>query len=370
MIKILFFIDTTLASGGAEKVLRELVNNMDQSKFDITVHTLWKEDAEKYLAPGIRYRYIFDRKTTWNATRFRIESALGLTYRMHLSDDYDIEVAYLEYGPTKVLASSANKKARKVAWIHCNLLKEIQNLDGFVKRAEKWYRKYDKVVCVSQMIHDGYRKLFGDQPESVKLYNTVDDTAIRRKAADPLPAEIDKRKLTVATIGRLYPVKGYDRLMEAHLRLIREGLKHDLWILGEGSDRPKMEKYILEHHLEGSVHLLGFHSNPYPFMREADVIVCSSYSEGFSTMVTEALILGRPVVTTPCSGMRELLGDSEYGIITEDSTEGIYEGLKMMLDNPALRARYARAAAVRGKEFSKEKLVAETEAFFLDLLNE
>ena len=368
MIKILFFIDTTLTSGGAEKVLRELVNNMDQSQFEITVHTLWKEDAEKYLAPGIRYRYIFDRKTTWNARRFQIESALGLTYGLHLADDYDIEVAYLEYGPTKVLAGSRNKKAKKVAWIHCNLLKEIRDLDGFVKKAEKWYSKYDRVVCVSQMIQDGYRKLFGDQPESVKLYNTVDDTAIRRKAADPLPAGIDKRKLTVATIGRLYPVKGYDRLVEAHLRLIREGLEHDLWILGEGSDRPKMEKYISEHHLEDSVHLLGFHSNPYPFMREADVIVCSSYSEGFSTVVTEALILGKPVVTTPCSGMEELLGDSEYGIITEDSAEGIYEGLKKMLEDPALRDHYAEAAAVRGKAFSKEKLVGETEAFFRDLL--
>lgn len=370
MIKILFFIDTTLASGGAEKVLRELVNNMDQSRFDITVHTLWKEDAEKYLAPGIRYRYMFDRKSPWNARRFRIESALGLTHRMHLADDYDIEVAYLEYGPTKVLAGSANKKAKKVAWIHCNLLKEIRDLDGFVKKAEKWYRKYDRVVCVSQAIHDGYRKLFGDRTESVKLYNTVDDTAIREKANAQLPAEVEKRKLTVATIGRLYPVKGYDRLLEAHLRLIRDGVDHDLWILGEGPDRPKMEAYIADHGLENSVHLLGFHGNPYPFMREADVIVCSSYSEGFSTMVTESMILGRPVVTTPCSGMDELLGDNEFGLITADSTEGIYEGLKKMLDGPELRKHYAEAAAIRGQAFSKEKLVGETEAFFRDLLNE
>ena len=368
MIKILFFIDTTLASGGAEKVLRELVNNMDQSQFEITVHTLWKEDAEKYLAPGIRYRYIFDRKTTWNARRFQIESALGLTYGLHLADDYDIEVAYLEYGPTKVLAGSSNKKAKKVAWIHCNLLKEIRDLDGFVKKTEKWYSKYDQVVCVSQTIQDGYRKLFADQPESVKLYNTVDDTAIRRKAAAQLPAEHSKRKLTVATIGRLYPVKGYDRLMEAHLRLIRDGVDHDLWILGEGPERPAMERYIADHGLENSVHLLGFHSNPYPFMREADVIVCSSYSEGFSTMVTEALILGKPVVTTPCSGMDELLGDSEFGLITADSTEGIYEGLKKMLDDPALRKHYADAAAVRGEAFSKEKLVGQTEQFFRSLL--
>ena len=95
MIKILFFIDTTLASGGAEKVLRELVNNMDQSKFDITVCTLWKEEAEKYLAPGVRYRYLFAKRSKLNKYLFRLESALGLTYRLHMAGDYDIEVAYL-----------------------------------------------------------------------------------------------------------------------------------------------------------------------------------------------------------------------------------------------------------------------------------
>ena len=151
MIKILFFIDTTLASGGAEKVLRELVNNMDQSRFDITVHTLWKEDAEKYLAPGIRYRYMFDRKTPWNARRFRIESALGLTHRMHLADDYDIEVAYLEYGPTKVLAGSANKKAKKVAVRKHQKKKMVdellgnQNVPHYGQRAAKNHKKKELI---------------------------------------------------------------------------------------------------------------------------------------------------------------------------------------------------------------------------------
>ena len=129
-----------------------------------------------------------------------------------------------------------------------------------------------------------------------------------------------------------------------------------------------MEKYIIDNGLESSVHLLGFYSNPYPFMREADVIVCSSYSEGFSTMVTEALILGKPVVTTPCSGMDELLGDSEFGLITEDSVESIYQGMKRMMEDAELRTHYAEKAAIRGKDFSKEKLVKQTEQFFEELL--
>ena len=70
----------------------------------------------------------------------------------------------------------------------------------------------------------------------------------------------------------------------------------------------------------------------------------------------------------PIPGMRELLGDSEYGLITEDSVEGLYRGMKQMLENPGLREEYARKAALRGKAFSKEKLVKQTEQFFEELL--
>ena len=62
MIKILFFIEN-LSGGGAEKVLCNLVNAMDQSKFDITVQTLWKADAEKHLKSGIRYRYCYAKRS-------------------------------------------------------------------------------------------------------------------------------------------------------------------------------------------------------------------------------------------------------------------------------------------------------------------
>ena len=75
----------------------------------------------------------------------------------------------------------------------------------------------------------------------------------------------------------------------------------------------------------------GFRDNPYCLMGTADLLVCSSVFEGFSTFITEGLILGKPIVTTDVSGMRELLGDSEYGLITANDDEAFYEGVKRML---------------------------------------
>ena len=111
-VKILFFIEE-LSGGGAEKVLCNLVNHMDQSKFDITVQTLWKADAKQFLHPGIHYRYCYARKNRLNEYCSRLAAAAGLTYPLHIKDSYDLEIAYLEFGSTKVLSRSSNKKAKK-----------------------------------------------------------------------------------------------------------------------------------------------------------------------------------------------------------------------------------------------------------------
>ena len=366
MIKLLFYIET-LSAGGAEKVLRNLVNAMDQSQFDITVQTTWREAHEQYLVPGIHYRYCFAKKNVLTNLLYRAEAALGLLYPLHIRGAYDIEAAYLECAPTKIMAGSTNRKAKKLAWVHCDLQKAMADPAGFAAKTRGWYEKYDKIVCVSENVRTSFEELFGTDMETVTVYNTVDHEEIQKKAMAVQP---EKRKFTVAIVGRLTPQKKIMRLLQAHNRLMQEGFDYDLWIIGEGEERQMLQTFIAEHHLEDSAKLLGFHENPYPFLQAADLLVCSSVYEGFSTFITEGLILGRPIVTTDCSGMRELLGDSEYGLITENDDEAFYEGMKRMLSDDALRAHYTVQAERRGRDFRRERLVLETEAYFEKLLLE
>ena len=108
MIKLLFFINTTLSSGGAEKVLRTLVNNMDQSRFDITVITSWPEDGGKYLAPGIHYRSLYPARNQFWRLVSRLEAGLGLTYRMRMAGEYDIEIGMVSpHAPIVYFATDA-----------------------------------------------------------------------------------------------------------------------------------------------------------------------------------------------------------------------------------------------------------------------
>lgn len=365
MIKILFFIET-LKEGGAEKVLCNLVNNMDQTKYAVTVQTVWPCDASRYLVSGIRYKSMYSSNSKANQLRYRAEAEAGLAYRLHIKDDYDIECAYLEMGPTKVMAASTNKKAKKLAWVHCDLKKKMGDTQAFVKKTADWYHRFDKVICVSEDVRKSFVGLFGNGPEPVVLYNTINDQEILEKSA--LPCPVQKRKLTALAIGRLTEQKGFDRLLEAHHRLQQNGLNYDLWILGEGPDQEAMEEMINAYGMQDSVKLLGFSDNPYTFLRECDLYVCSSRYEGMSTTVIESLILGKPIVTTDCTGMRELLGDSEYGLIVGNDAAALCSGMRKMLQDAQLLRHYAEKASERGAAFSAATLTNQTETFFEAIL--
>lgn len=369
MLKVLFFIET-LGCGGAEKVLTDLVNHLDRTKFDITVQTLWPAEDRTVLADGIRYRSVYRKNSRLNQLRMRFESAAGLTYPLHIKDDYDLEIAYLEMGTTKIMASSTNKKAKKLAWVHCDLLKAVDDPGKFAKKAAGWYKKFDRIVCVSEGIKKSFDKLFRGRFPSVVHNNAIDDRAVLEKARCEAPDLEPCDEPVVMAVGRLSVPKNYYRLLKAHESILKDGVSHQLWIIGEGPERMGLESYISEHGLRDTVHMPGFRENPYAYMSLADIIACSSSYEGFSTAITEAVILGKPVVTTECYGMREILGDSEFGLITDNDDEAFRAGLERMLEDRELRREYGRKAAVRGKDFSVNELTKKTEQFLLSIAEE
>ena len=103
------------------------------------------------------------------------------------------------------------------------------------------------------------------------------------------------------------------------------------------------------------------------YVARCDWFICPSFEEGFSTAATEALVVGTPVVTTLCSGMKEMLGENnEYGIIVENSSEGVYEGLKEVVSKPELLESYTKQAQIRGEKFSMQDTVDAVEDMLLE----
>lgn len=365
MIKILFFIET-LSGGGAEKVLQNLVNNMDNEKFDITVQTVWKENPEKYLNKNIRYKYIYPYYSKLNNYRYRLSVLLKIIYPLHIKDNYDIEVAYLECGATKVISTSTNKNAKKIAWIHCDLSKKMSNVDESKVKSIAWYKKFDKIVCVSRDVEKSFKSIYGNDFDTEVIYNVIDDYSIREKAKESIDDfSFDKKIPTIVSVGRLSKEKRFDRLIEAHKILLDEGFYHHLLIIGEGDEREHLEKLIKESGVQKTATLAGFKSNPYPYIKNANFLACSSDYEGFSSFIAEGLILGKAIVTTNCNGMKELLGCSQYGIITECNEEALSEGLKRLLADNSLKDEYERNSMERGRNFSVKFSVKQAEKLFI-----
>ena len=371
MISVLFFIPT-LDRGGAENVLVNLVNNIDQSRFRITVQTLFDNDSQKErLKPGIEYRSFLYKQFHGNS-RLQALIPAKLLYRMIIGKRYDIVVSYLE-GPTAhILGGCPYENTKKVAWFHSALDSDRRLAAGFVSKEEavRAYQQYDSVVYVAETVKEKIEELAGLAfPNPSVLYNTLNVEDIREKALEESAKSVfDTNEFNIISVGKLAPVKGYDRLARVHRKLREEGYPCHVYLLGDGEERKELESYLAEQKLKDSFTLLGFLDNPYRYLSKADLFVCSSRREGFSTAATEALILGIPVCTTEVSGMREMLGDSEFGLITENSEDALYQGIKRLLDDPALLQYYRAKARERGEYFNTQNTVKAVEAMLMNLL--
>lgn len=362
--KLLFFIPN-LKHGGAEKVLVNLVNNLNPEKYDITVQTIFDVGVHRSaLKSYICYKSVFKREFRGNNRLFQLFPPEFL-WKVMVKDTYDIAISYLE-GPTNRIVSGCNMPGTKtVAWLHTGMETQEVFSVGFrnSNEAARCYLKYDRVIAVSRRVKECFCTHL-DKPRRVEvLYNTNETEQIREMANSP--CEDDRFAydgLRVCTTGKLIPVKGFDRLLNAHKRLLDEGFRHHLYILGIGEEQKALEQQMKRLGIADSVTLLGFQKNPYQYVSRCDLYVCSSRREGFSTAVTEALILGTPVVSTDCSGAKELLGEhDEYGLVVENSEEGVYQGMKKMLSDPALLAHYRNKAKERGSFFSRTETVRAVE---------
>lgn len=362
--KLLFFIPN-LKHGGAEKVLVNLVNNLDREKYDITLQTLFDVGVNKEsLKPHIRYQSVFSREFRGNNRLLQLFPAKWLWKRM-VKEHYDVAVSYLEGPTSRILSGCTDPGTKRMAWLHIELNTPKLAALGFrnVKEARKAYQSFDEVVAVSKNVRDCFLENLGIRRDIRILYNTNETEQIQSLAELPMnDGRFQKDQLCVCSVAKLMKTKGFDRLVSVHKRLLEEGYPHKVYILGVGEERRELDRQIAQLGVEDSFILLGFKKNPYRYVKNSDLYVCSSRREGFSTAVTEALILGTPVVSTDCSGAKELLGEQdEYGLVVENSEEGVYQGMKKMLSDPALLAYYKEKAKERGSCFSRTETVRAVE---------
>lgn len=370
-IKVLFVIHD-LSVGGAEKVLVNLVNNMDYSKFDIMVLALFDEGVNRqFLNENITYRYAFKNAIRGNSWYMKLLSSERL-YRWLVPEEYDIVVSYLEGPSARIVAGCPKKKEKIVSWIHCTYHSEKEVAKSFrsVKEAQKCYEKSDNMVFVSEEVKQAFLRHCPVSCETAVLYNTNETDKIIAKAAEKIDQGLFKEnRFYWCGVGKIVPNKGFDRMLRIQKRFVEEGYAVQLFIIGTGWQQEELERWCQENNISESVSFLGYQTNPYKYVSNCDLFVCASHAEGFSTAATEALIVGTPVCTVKVSGMKEMLGENnEFGVIVENDDEELYQGIKNLINNPMLLKHYKRMSLQRGKDFSTVETVNAVQNMLIQLM--
>lgn len=370
MIKVLFLIHD-LEVGGAEKVLVNLVNNMARDRFDVTVMTLFDVGVNKqFLKAHINYKSCFKRPIRGNSHLMKLLSPKRL-YKMLVKDRYDIVISYLE-GPTARIVGGAPNDVKVVSWVHStiNSIEELSRSFRTYSEAKRCYYRADRMSFVSSSVKDSFLSVCSTE-NNVVLYNVNETDIIIEKSKESLYESFSKSDFNICCVGRLTQIKGFDRIIDITKRLNDKCLNVRLHIFGVGELEDRLKQKCKTLGIESSVTFWGYQLNPYKFVSKCDLFVCSSYSEGFSTAATEALIVGTPVCTVEVSGMKEMLGDNnEFGIVTENNDEALYNAIKDLINNPEKLAYYRKRASERGKVFSKENTVKAVEDMLIKLYEE
>lgn len=361
--KLLFLLEG-FDKGGIEKVTLDIVNHLDPAKYDITIQTFWYGGhCQSLVNDNIKVIPFFFKRYVRGIIRLIEYLPPKMLYRLFVRGKYDVEIAASDGGAAKVISGSSNKSSKKICWVHMDVIERGSQLKIFqnAETARSIYEKFDLIAPVSQACAEKFERKFGKGYPCKVVRNPMPVSEILEKSAERY--ELPKHEgLNIVCIGRLVEQKGFDRLLTVCKRLLDEEINnYKIYIVGEGTERAYLESFIDRNKLTPYVELMGYSSNPYAILKHADMFLLSSRDESFSLVVGESLILGVPVLATDCCGISEWLEDGRYGMIVENSDEGIYQGLSTILRDPAILDRYRAKIPEAQKKISFEKSLAEFE---------
>ncbi len=353
-MRVLIYIPQ-LIYGGAEKVLVSFANELVRHGHEVEVLELYERG---FLKPQFDPRVVFDavcskaytekyyaslaqiKKDPRLFVKLLFSKIVGyrrfaekLAAKRYAGRDFDVAINYLETESPKFLLEHISAK-KYLQWIHTDVgkLQEKDSLDPFLPA----WKKTDGIVCVSRMAKDSFICRYPELSDKTHLlYNFYDEAQIKTKGEEPFT--FTGKSPALLSVGRMTAPKQYLRFLDVLARLRDEGYSFSWHVLGEGGQRMAIEEKIASLGLADRVFLRGLTDNPYQYMKNCDLFVLPSGWEGFPTVTVEAKVLGCAVLATDVAGIREQLVHGRTGWIVDNDAEAIYEGIKKLLEDSALR---------------------------------
>lgn len=358
MKRILFFNDS-LALGGTEILLVDLLNHLVSSDFQLTL--LLPEPSEdnillEELSSSIDVKYLYSANTSYLKKKIgqniMIFSPSFFTRIKNIKEsDYDLIVCFKEGFYARMFS---NMRVKKILWIHNILYTPTYEIRSLKERLSVWLNKkqltttrksyncFDKIICVSDACKQAYLNVLHNnihpKQDIEVIYNAIDLDKVIEKSKEPI-VDLPNDIIKFIHITRNSPEKRIDRLIDATTRLTSEGYQFKVYIIGELDNNIKEQ--VLDRNLESVITLLGRTNNPYPYIRRCNWLLCVSERESFSLTLLESMAIGVPVITTNCGGPADIIDNGKYGLLVDNSGEGVYIGMKSVLDNSDLEKEYS-----------------------------
>lgn len=388
MKKKILFYTSGVGLGGVEKVVLEVLKEIDKSKFDIKLALQYENENlfENEIPKEVNYKYMLPQKIIDKSLYFR-ERKKNIFYKMLYSfmlsyEKYTIKKNYLEFSKDREividfksgdflklinLENGVDKK--RICWLHG----EITKLNKYEKR-KKFLRenlnKCDKVVCICEDMKNGVIKEIPELEEKLEvIYNPFDIEKIKIKSNDYSEIKADEKKLLednyIIMVSRLeLKMKDFNTLIKAFKIVNQKRKDIKLYLLGDGPDKEKIENMIRNKNLQEYIKLLGVKKNPYPWIKNSKLLVHSSRYEGFGLVLVEALILDKVVISTNCKvGPREILDNEKYGSLVEVGNYNAMaqEILELLQENSIKKEKYLSNIDKSVERFDKRNIIKQIE---------
>lgn len=294
----------------------------------------------------------FDSRLPWKYKKFR----LGLMVESKVKMNPDIFTScvlpcisdlFSKFKTVVVMSESSvfrpmvaeSKAARKVQWIHtdyCDWKDRTEWTRSITAKDGEIYGKYDKIVLLADRIRDKFVALYPHLADkAVVNKNLMPTDSIMAKAVPFVPQGVK-----FVTVGRVDKYKGIDRIYKALCDLKAEGFSFSWTIVGDGDMMEQYSNMFEKGGLGDRVRFEGAKSNPFPYVKEADVFALLSRYEGIPNTIYEALILGVPVLATDVGGISTQITVGESGWLVDNDDTAIYKGIKHILEHPEEIEKY------------------------------
>jgi len=378
-IKILFR-HRSMEMGGVEKVLLSLLNNLNPNKFDLTLYLtlnqgelrnqipfhvkkvfLAKGKEDMYKNPLLHKIQLIKRKIQllyFNKFTYLIDKNI-------IKDSYDIEVA-MTYNDFDLVLKSSNKKSKKVGWFHSEI--QLPKLQPLVPKILKQFPCFDEMIYCSNKIKEAMHNYYPDlnYPSEKVILNAVPIEEIKSKSEEKI--ENLSTSPLFFSMARLHTRKGFHKLIDAHARLIEEGFEHTVLILGEGEEEFNLRNQIKNLNVENSFIIRPFELNPYPYLKQANFFILPSESEAWPLVISEALILKKPIIATNVGDVGLMIQDKKTGHLINYDTEEIYEAMKLFLTDAKYVERIKEGLKEIDYQFDNVGIFTAIEETFINLI--